>query len=49
MKALGAARLLLYHTEDETLATRAQRYAGEAAQAFQGEIIVPADLQRVKI
>ena len=46
---LGAARLLLYHTEDETLATRAQRYAGEAAQAFQGEIIVPADLQRVKI
>ncbi len=41
---LGAKALLLYHTEDETLATRRQRYAAEAAEAFSGPIFVPDDL-----
>lgn len=41
---LGAKTLLLYHTEDETLATRAVRYAAEAAEAFSGTILVPDDL-----
>lgn len=48
-QTLSVKRLLLYHTEDETLDTRAQRYAAEAKTFFSGEVIVPDDLQRVKI
>lgn len=46
---LCVRRLVLYHTEDETLMTRAQRYAAEAKEAFGGEVIVPEDLQHVSI
>lgn len=42
--SLGAESLLLYHTEDETLATRRARYAAEAASVFPGRILVPDDL-----
>lgn len=42
--SLGAEALLLYHTEDETLATRRARYAAEAASVFPGRILVPDDL-----
>ena len=41
---LGAKALLLYHTEDETLYTRAVRYGEEAANAFPGTVLVPDDL-----
>lgn len=41
---LGAKTLLLYHTEEETLPTRAARYAAEAAGVFSGAILVPDDL-----
>ena len=41
---LGAKALLLYHTEDETLSTRAARYGEEAASAFPGTVLVPDDL-----
>ena len=41
---LGAKALLLYHTEDETLPTRAVRYGEEAASAFPGTVLVPDDL-----
>lgn len=42
--SLGAESLLLYHTEDETLATRRARYVAEAASVFPGCILVPDDL-----
>ena len=42
--SLGAESLLLYHTEDETLATRRARYVAEAASVFPGRILVPDDL-----
>lgn len=42
--SLGAEALLLYHTEDETLATRRARYVAEAASVFPGRILVPDDL-----
>lgn len=42
--SLGAKSLLLYHTEDETLATRRARYVAEAASVFPGRILVPDDL-----
>ena len=46
-ESLHAKNLLLYHTEDTTLATRRTAYAAEASQAFSGNIIVPDDLERI--
>ena len=40
---LGARHLILYHTEDDHLDTRRQRYADEAAQEYKGGIVVPND------
>ena len=40
---LGASHLILYHTEDDHLDTRRQRYADEAAQEYKGGIVVPDD------
>ena len=40
---LGARHLILYHTEDDHLDTRRQRYADEAAQEYKGGIVVPDD------
>lgn len=41
--ALSVRNLLLYHTEDKTLATRRAAYAAEAAVHFSGHIHVPDD------
>lgn len=40
---LGARHLILYHTEDDHLDTRRQRYADEAAQEYKGGMVVPDD------
>ena len=40
---LGASHLILYHTEDDHLDTRRQRYAEEAAQEYEGGVVVPDD------
>ena len=42
---LGVCNLVLYHTEDKTLATRKHTYAAEAAKGFKGGIFVPDDLE----
>ena len=42
---LGVKHLVLYHTEDTHLDTRAATYAAEAAQYFKGDILVPDELQ----
>lgn len=42
---LGVVNLLLYHTEDKTLATRRECYTREAAAYFAGIIHVPDDLE----
>ena len=42
---LGVKHLVLYHTEDTNLTTRAITYTAEAAQYYKGPIFVPADLQ----
>lgn len=42
---LHARHLVMYHTEDKTLATRKQTYAKEAAREFEGPIFVPDDLE----
>lgn len=46
---LGVRNLLLYHTEDATLATRKAAYTAEAAQHFAGNILVPDDLEVVTV
>lgn len=44
---LGVKNLLLYHTEDKTLATRKERYTAEAALQFNGKVYVPEDLEEI--
>ena len=46
---LGVKNLLLYHTEDSDLENRAEKYAAEARQIFNGNIVVPKDLEVVRI
>ena len=41
--------LVLYHTEDKTLATRREKYTAEAATHFSGNIIVPDDLEQIEL
>ena len=47
--SLGAGGLIIYHTEDKTLATRKEAYAAEAATAFGGRIVVPDDLEVIPL
>ena len=44
---LDVKNLLLYHTEDKTLATRKERYTAEAQQEFTGCVYVPDDLEKI--
>ena len=44
---LGIKRLLLYHTEDKTLATRKESYTEEASREFSGPVYVPDDLEKI--
>lgn len=42
---LGVKHLVLYHTEDTHLDTRAATYTAEAGQYYRGSILVPNDLE----
>ena len=44
---LGVKNLILYHTEEKTLATRRDTYTREAAENFSGRIFVPDDLETI--
>ena len=44
---LGVRNLILYHTEDKTLATRKATYSHEAATHFHGNVYVPDDLEQI--
>lgn len=42
--------LILYHTEEKTLATRKEKYSQqEAAEYFKGRIVVPDDLEVIEL
>ena len=47
--ALGVKNLVLYHTEDKTIATRKARYTAEAQSAFSGAVYVPDDLETIEL
>lgn len=44
---LNVKNLLLYHTEDKTLSFRKVSYAAEASLNFNGNIVVPDDLENI--
>lgn len=46
---LMAEKLVLWHTEDKTLATRKENYAREAGEVFDGEVFVPDDLEVISL
>lgn len=46
---LGVKNLILYHTEEKTLATRKENYTREAAGNFKGRIFVPDDLEVIEL
>ena len=46
---LGVKNLILYHTEEKTLATRKENYTLEAAENFKGRIFVPDDLEVIEL
>lgn len=45
----GVKHLLLYHTVDADIETRAERFIAEAAAYFHGHICVPDDLQTIML
>ena len=46
---LGVKNLILYHTEEKTLANRKENYTREAAENFKGKIVVPDDLEEISL
>lgn len=46
---LGVKHLLLYHTEEKTLATRRERYTQEASAHYDGPVVVPDDMEVVTL
>lgn len=46
---LGVKNLILYHTEEKTLANRKENYTHEAAENFKGRIFVPDDLEVIEL
>ena len=46
---LGVKNLVLYHTEEKTLANRKENYTREAAENFKGRIFVPDDLEVIEL
>lgn len=46
---LGVRNLILYHTEDRTLATRRERYTAEAKSVYHGNVVVPDDLEQIRL
>ncbi|MBQ2752330.1 MAG: MBL fold metallo-hydrolase, partial [Oscillospiraceae bacterium] len=46
---LNVSNLVLWHTEDKTIASRKQRYTAEAETAFSGKVYVPDDLESIAL
>lgn len=46
---LNAKNIILYHTEDNNIADRKKLYTQEGMESFKGNIIVPEDLEIIKL
>lgn len=49
MNDLGVKNLILYHTEDSHIEDRKRLYTEEAQSIFNGNVIVPNDLEEIEI
>ena len=49
MNKLNIKNLILYHTEESHKEKRKELYTNEAKQYFNGNVIVPNDLEKVQI
>lgn len=45
---LNVKNVVLYHTEDKTIATRKEAYGAECRQYFKGNVYVPDDLESIE-
>ncbi len=48
-QTLEVRHLVLYHTEDRSLATRKERYSAEARRVYSGSVFVPDDLDVIPL
>lgn len=48
-QSLGAKNLILYHTEEKTIATRKETYTAEAKREYTGTVCVPYDLETITL
>ena len=48
-ESLGCRNLLLYHSEEDTLASHRTAYAEEAAEMFSGHVVAPLELETVEL
>lgn len=48
-QSLGAKNLILYHTEEKTIATRKEAYTAEAQTEYTGNVYVPNDLETITL
>ena len=48
-KRLEVRNLLLYHTEDKNLKSRKRLYTEEGSKYYQGNLIIPEDLEKIEI
>lgn len=46
---LGVKNVILYHTEDSNLVSRAENYKKECSKFYMGNIFVPDDLEKISI
>lgn len=46
---LGVKNLVVYHTEDTDLGNRKERYSAEVKKNFKGNVIVPDDLEIIRL
>lgn len=46
---LGIKNLIVYHTEDTDLSHRKERYSAEVREYFKGNVIVPDDLEVIRL
>ena len=49
MNELGVKNLILYHTEDNHGINRKELYTNEGQENFNGNVIVPNDLESIDI
>ncbi len=48
-ESLHVKNLILYHTDDNTIAERKRRYYEEGSLYYHGNLLIPEDLERIEL